>query len=216
MANKPIIVIEHLEPILTKWMYLEYKHVSVLVGRDYLIITNVSDEEARNRLSGLGNVYEESISVLIDEIEHDKAIVLEPKATEKLGPSDFNAEKVLVIIGGIMGDHPPKGRTWELLTSKLLGKAMPRSLGSGQLSIDGAAYVALQVAGGRRLEEIPLVENVEIEVPSPFPGIRNTIILPFTYPVVNGKPLLAPGLVEYLKREIVLDEDELVRRFMVG
>ncbi len=215
MANKPIIVIEHLEPILTKWMYLEYKHVSALAGQDYLIITNVSDEKTRNKLSELGKVREESISVLIDEIEHDKAIVLEPKATEKLKPSDFDAEKILVIIGGIMGDHPPKGRTWELLTSRLLEKVIPRSLGSGQLSIDGAAYVALQVASGRRLEEIPLVENVEIEVPSPFLGIKNTIILPFTYPVVGGKPLLAPGLVEYLRREIVLDEDELVRRFMV-
>ena len=213
--GKPIIVIEHLEPVLTKWLYLEYKHVSSMVGRENLVITNVKEYKDRLKLSSLGRVYRESISLLIDKIEHDKAIVLEPKAREKLEPQDFNGEKVLVIIGGIMGDHPPKGRTWDLLTSKLLGKALPRSLGPGQLSIDGAAYVALKVASGVRLEDIPLTSNVEVEVPSPYPGLKNTIILPFTYPVVDGKPLLTPGLVEYLRGEIVLDEDDLLRRLRV-
>ncbi len=213
MGSELIIVIEHLEPVLTKWMYLEYKHVSELVGKDNLIITNVKNIEDKDKLSRLGKVFEESVSFLIDRIEHDKAIVLEPKASERLQPSDFDADRTLIIVGGIMGDHPPKGRTWDFLTRKLLGKAIPRSLGPGQLSIDGAVYVALQVANGKKLEEIPLVENVEIEVPSPFPGIKDTIVLPFTYPVVDGRPLLAPGLTEYLKHEVVLEEDELVKRF---
>ncbi len=212
--EKPMIVIEHLEPVLTKWVYLEYRHVSMMVGEENLIITNVTSKKDREKLSEFARVYEESISVLIDKLEYDRAIVLEPRARERLEPEDFDTGKVLIIIGGIMGDHPPKGRTWELLTTRILGRAVPRNLGPGQLSVDGAAYVALQIARGRRLEEIPVVEGIEIEVPSPFPGLKNTIILPFTYPVVDGKPLLAPGLLEYLKREIVLDEDDLIKRFM--
>lgn len=213
--NKPLVIIEHLEPILTKWVYLEYRHVSMLVGRDHLIITNVTDEKARNELNELGRVYKKSIRILIDEIEHDKAIILEPQATRRLEPNDFDTSEIIVIVGGIMGDNPPKGRTWKLLTSELMGRAIPRSLGPRQLSVDGAVYVALQIASGRKLDEIPLTENIEVEVTSPFPGMKNIVVLPFAYPLINGKPLLAPGLVEYLKHEIVLDEDEIIRKFMV-
>lgn len=205
---KTLFVIEHLEPKLSQWLLLEYKHASKIVGKENLMITNAKG--LKNVLNKIAAVFEESIIELLGtKIKPNRVIVLEPKAKKLLQPEDF-IEHTLVIIGGIMGDHPPKGRTWTLLTSKLLGIAEPRSLGSYQFSIDGAVYMAYQVSKGRRLEDIKVIHDVEIEIPSPYPGIQATIRLPYAYPVVNGKPLLAPGLVDYLKHNIVIDEEELL------
>lgn len=208
---RTIFVIEHLEPRLSRWLLLEYKHASSIVGRGNLIITNAKG--LKEVLEDIAIVYEESVVELLGtKLRPRKTIILEPKAEKLLEPEDFNDE-VMVIVGGIMGDHPPKGRTWTMLTSKLLGKAKPRSLGPLQFSIDGAVYVAYEVSKGRELIDIEVVDGVEIEVPSPYPGIQATIKLPYAYPVVNGKPLLAPGLVEYLRYKIVYDEEELIKGF---
>lgn len=208
---RTIFVIEHLEPRLSRWLLLEYKHASSIVGRENLIITNAKG--LKEVLEDIAIVYEESIVELLGtKLRPRKTIILEPKAEKLLESEDFNDE-VMVIVGGIMGDHPPKGRTWTMLTSKLLGKAEPRSLGPLQFSIDGAVYVAYQVSRGRKLTDIEVVDGVEIEVPSPYPGIQATIKLPYAYPVVNGKPLLAPGLIEYLRYKIVHDEEELIKEF---
>jgi len=205
---KTLFVIEHLEPRLSQWLLLEYKHASKIVGKENLMITNAKG--LKNVLNKIAVVFEESIIELLGtKIKSNRVIVLEPKAEKLLQPEDF-IEHTLVIIGGIMGDHPPKGRTWTLLTSKLLGIAEPRGLGPYQFSIDGAVYMAYQVSKGRRLEDIKVIHDVEIEIPSPYPGIQATIRLPYAYPVVNGKPLLALGLVDYLKHNIVIDEEELL------
>lgn len=203
-----LFAIEHLEPSLSKWLLLEYEHASRIVGKENLIITNAKG--LKNVLSGIANVFEESIIELLSgRIKPNRVIVLEPRAKELLQPEDF-VDYTLVIVGGIMGDHPPKGRTWKLLTSKLMGIAKPKSLGPYQFSIDGAIYMAYQVSRGRRLEDIEVAHNIEIDIPSPYPGIQATIRLPYAYPIVNGRPLLAPGLIEYLKHNIVVDEEELL------
>lgn len=205
---KTLFVIEHLEPKLSQWLLLEYKHASKIVGKENLMITNAKG--LRNVLNEIAGVFEESIIELLGtKIKPNRVIVLEPKAKELLRPEDF-IEYTLVIVGGIMGDHPPKGRTWKLLTSKLLEIAEPRSLGPYQFSIDGAVYMAYQVSKGKRLEDIEVIHDVEIEISSPYPGIQATIRLPYAYPIVNGKPLLAPGLIDYLKHNIVIDEEELL------
>ena len=207
---KTLFVIEHLEPKLSQWLLLEYKHASKIVGKENLIITNAKG--LRNVLNEIAVIFEESIIELLGtKIKPNRVIVLEPKAKELLRPEDF-IEYTLVIVGGIMGDHPPKGRTWKLLTSKLLGIAEPRSLGPYQFSIDGAVYMAYQVSKGKRLEDIEVVYDIEIEIPSPYPSIQATIRLPYAYPIVNGKPLLAPGLIDYLKYNIVIDEEVLLNK----
>lgn len=207
---KTLFVIEHLEPRLSRWLLLEYKHSSSIVGKRNLIITNARG--LKGLLEDIAVVYEESIVELLGtKLKPRKSIILEPRAEKLLEPEDFDDE-VVVVVGGIMGDHPPKGRTWAMLTSRLLDRAEPRSLGPLQFSIDGAVYMAYQVSRGRKLSDIEIVDGVEVEVPSPYPGIKATIRLPYAYPIVNGRPLLAPGLIEYLKYRIVYDEEELVSR----
>jgi ribosome biogenesis SPOUT family RNA methylase Rps3 len=67
-------------------------------------------------------------------------------------------------------------------------------------------YVALKVASGKLISDIPVKLDVETVV-----SRKHVTILPFAYPLVRGKPLMAPGLREYLRREIFEDEEILFR-----
>ncbi len=194
-------VIEHLEPRVSTWVLLEYLHAASIVGPDSLVITNVPPgDRERLRDAGLRLVYGESVARLYDP---ERLLVLDPRAEHPLRPADMLGVDAIVV-GGIMGDHPPKGRTWELLTRRLRG-ARVRHLGPGQLSVDGAIYVAHTVAAGLELGLIPLVEGVSLSWRAPL-GVEQVVDLPFTYPLVGGKPLLPPGLEEYLRRGAMYEE----------
>ena len=68
-----------------------------------------------------------------------------------------------------------------------------RNIGKTQLSIDGAVFVAKAIMLGMRLEEIEIASELEI-----MHDDGHSTILPFGYPIVDGKVILTPGLVEYL------------------
>ncbi len=195
------VVIEHLEPVLSRWALVEYRHAARIAG-DLLLITNVRDPAERELLSGFCRVEGRSVAEL--GVPCERMVVLDPRAPEPLEPEDVKGAE-LVVVGGIMGDFPPRGRTAELLTSRLPG-ALMRNLGPGQLSVDGAVYVALQVMRGRRLEELEFVDGVEIRL-----GKYHVVRLPYRYPVVGGRPLISEELVEYLRHGIEEDEAEAIR-----
>jgi len=200
-------IIEHLEPVVSRWVWYEYKHTSKIVGKDKLIITNVKDPRERAKLLEIASkVYEESIINL--PFDKRKLIILDPQANRALTPNDFNND-VYVVIGGIMGDYPPKGRTKILLSDKI-PEAIKRNIGKEQFSVDGAAYVALQIAKGKTLEQIPFITNLEIKV-NEIDGMIHTIVLPYSYPLVNNRPLISQELVNYLKNDIEKDEMEFIR-----
>ena len=187
-----LFVIEHLEPRLSEWVLIEYEHASMIVGRENLAFTNV--KRGFKALERLGKVYRESVVELFDR---EDIIVLDPKAEELLEPSDFDHVRA-VVVGGILGDHPPKGRTFKLITSKMK-RARARSLGDCQFSIDGAVYMALKVASGVRLSEIPVAKSLTLKCGD------LEIHLPFCYPLVNGKPVISPKLIDYLLRTDIVE-----------
>ncbi len=198
-----LVVIEHLEPRLSKWLLIEYEHVSEIVGRERLWFTNVKGEEDRRRLEPLAaRVLSERVWEV--KLPYD-VIVLDPLAPSELTPEDFS-EPACVVVGGIMGDYPPVGRTREELTSKLQG-AKARNIGPWQFQIDGAVYVAVEVNRGRRLREIPLILGLTLKSEE-----GHEIYLPYAYPVVNGKPLISKKEVEYILKELEEDEAELIKR----
>ena len=206
------VVIEHLEPFLSKWLWLEYKHASQIAGRDNLTFTNVKDDWEYYKLSQIGRVEKASIVELIENgvIGREDFIFLDPSYSSILHPQDFKSRRG-VVVGGILGDHPPRKRTRQLLTSKL-ARCIARSLGPHQFSIDGSVYMARQVCLGFKLSEIPIQVGLTIKV-----NKFHEIYLPYAYPLVNGVPLVAPGLIEYLKSdEIVKDEELLIRSGFVG
>jgi|YelNatPaOPRAMG01_1025707.scaffolds.fasta_scaffold16171_7 ribosome biogenesis SPOUT family RNA methylase Rps3 len=199
---KPIFVIEHLEPEIGKWLLFEYEHASEIAGKNRLMFTNVKKEEWRRLLSRFGIVEEKSAAQIFN---HEKVIVLDPKAELPLTPEDF-AGKEAVIVGGILGDHPPKGRTKKLLTTRF-PKAAARNIGKSQFSIDGAVYVARLVSEGKPLEAIPVQRGLSLKL-----NQYGEVYLPYAYPLQDGKPVISKKLVAYLlSDEIVADEEEMLK-----
>lgn len=199
---KPLFVIEHLEPEIGKWLYMEYVHTSEIIGKKRLVFTNVKNQKDIELLSKLGTVKRESFAEIFTP---EKTIILDPKASKELSPEDFGGKEA-VVIGGILGDDPPKGRTRKLVTARL-PNATVRNLGKEQFSIDGAAYMAKLVSEGKRIEEIPVKKGLTIKL-----NRFAEIYLPYAYPLKEGKPVISEGLIEYLRSEsIVKDEEELLR-----
>jgi ribosome biogenesis SPOUT family RNA methylase Rps3 len=198
-----LVIIEHLEPVLGRWIWLEYKHVSKLAGKENLLFTNIRDKKEARKLRELGNV---SLRSVVDSKELAKGtpIILDPQSPLPLLPEDFTSGTCL-IVGGILGDYPPRGRTMLGLTQKL-PRLASRNLGPNQFSVDGAVYVALNVASGKSITDIPIKLGAEIRISK-----KHVTILPFAYPLLREKPLTAPGLRRYLRREVFQDEEVLFR-----
>lgn len=185
-----VLVIEHLEPVMTPWTYLEYKHAASMVAN--LVVTNVRNAKERRCLEPYVDVVEESVGELASG---DEILVLDPKAEKPLQPQDFQNFRYIVI-GGIMGEFPPKGRTKVLLTDRL--KAAARTLGPCQLSVDGAAYVAAKLEQG--ITDIVVAQGVVLR------SGHVEVHLPYCYPVDSGKVVFSPELASYIFS--LLEDDE--------
>lgn len=183
-------IIENCEENLSKWLYLEYKHAAN-IWRGKLGFTNVRDDRMYALLSNLTSaVFREHVY----ELKLENLVVLDPLAEYPLEPDDLQRADYIVI-GGILGNREFTGKTRRLITEKIRGVA--RNLGKTQLSIDIAAYVAHEVLQGKRLSEIPLTTEIEIEHPD-----GHITVLPYGYPIVDGKVLITPGLIRYLQRSM--------------
>jgi ribosome biogenesis SPOUT family RNA methylase Rps3 len=196
-----LYVIEHLEEKLTKWVLLEYEHASEFLG-EKLLITNLKKEEEKIiRLFARTNN-----SSIIEIVGEKPVIVLDPDASIPLRPSDTNLSDVIVI-GGIMGDYPRKKRTKKLLTSRIKNP-IPRNIGEGQYSVDGAIAVAYMVLDkGRELGEIPYIDNYKIVFSKQ--GIETEIVLPYRYPIINGKIFFSSLLRNFLVKGVEFEENNL-------
>jgi len=206
----PYLVIEHLEDI-SEWLWLEYRHVSDWWG-DKLIFTNVPLRE-REKLAKLGSVLTESVTKF--PFDRSRLIVLDLQAEDELKPEDIG-EDTIIVVGGILGDAVPRGRTREFITSKMDGVKV-RHIGKPQYSIDGASIVARLIASGRRLGEVEYEENPTIKLDE-----FSEITFHYAVPKLDGRLLLTPGLIELQRRELGYTEadkeisDEELEAFFEG
>ncbi|RMD58469.1 hypothetical protein D6825_00740 [Candidatus Woesearchaeota archaeon] len=179
----PRYIVEHLEPEVYPWCILEYKHASRTVGKENLLITNVKDK----RLEEFSQTTEKSVK----EIKLERACVLDPEAPEKLTPEKAK-EFENFIFGGILGDNPPRARTKEELQLNY-----PRyNLGEKQMSTDTAIIVTHKIVMGEPLEKMKFKNGITINIAE-----GEEVQLPYSYLVVDGKPLIAPGLEKMLKEQ---------------
>ncbi len=184
-----IYIIEHLEPKLWRWCQIEYKHISELAGKQSLWITNV--KKRSKELQKYGKVITKSVT----ELRLAKVCVLDPDATKTLTPAD--AKKFdYFIFGGILGDNPPQKRTAPELTSKFTYKIETRNIGNKQMSTDNAVAVVQEIVRGKRLEQLPFQDGIEIELKE-----GESIHFPYRYLLTEGKPLVSAELVDYLGRK---------------
>jgi len=176
-----MFIIEHLDPKLWKWSSIEYKHIVSIIGKKNVLFTNLNSKNFP------------STPKHVMDLELDRPCILDPFAKKTLTPAD--AKKFSdFIFGGVLGDNPPRKRTEEEITSKLRYPA--RNLGKAQFSTDTAVLVTKMILDGTPLEKIPFVDEVEIPLRK-----GETTILPYKYVMRNGKPALAKGLAEYLKKK---------------
>lgn len=184
----PIFIIEHLEPRLWRWCIIEYKHISSIVGRNKLRITNLP--RGSKVLSSYAKICRQSLK----DLSLKKVCVLDPQASKTLSPSKAKSFDYFVF-GGILGNHPPKKRTKQELTQFLSGAEM-YNIGKTQMSTDNAVYVVKKIIEGTPLEQIDFVDGAEITL-SRF----SSTSFPFRYVLVNSKPLISKELILYLKRK---------------
>ncbi len=186
---KPVFIIEHLEPKLDRWAFLEYERIAKIVGKKNTWFTNI--RKGTKKLNNLGNVLHTSVK----DLTLTSACVLDPQAPRLLTPQDAKHFKYF-IIGGILGDSPPKKRTRKELT-RFLPAAEKRNIGNKQFSTDNAAYVVHKIALGTPLNKIKYHDTIEI----PIDKIAS-VILPYRYPLdKQGKPLMNQKIINYLKRK---------------
>jgi ribosome biogenesis SPOUT family RNA methylase Rps3 len=185
-------IIEHLEKEVYDWCLIEYEHISKIVGKGNLIFTNVKSKEDKKKLVKWGEVYNESIHFLINNLFAGKRLcLLDSDAKKTLCP--YDADKFdFLIFGGILGDYPPKARTKELLGDLECEK---RNLLKEQMSTDNAVYTTKKIISGVRINKMKFKDGTEIKINK----IESTI-LPYRYAIVNGKPLISEKLMRYLKR----------------
>jgi ribosome biogenesis SPOUT family RNA methylase Rps3 len=140
-------------------------------------------------LQKLGRVEKEKA---IELFPKKNCVILDPLAKKPLTSTDYHHYNT-IIVGGILGYEEPKGRTKKLISGN--SDFDTRHLGPLQLSIDGAAFVAKAISLGMNLKDIEIAREIEIVHDS----VHSTI-LPFGYPLIDNKPVLTPGLIEYLTR----------------
>ncbi len=75
---KQIFIIEHLEPKIGRWCLAEYSHISKMVGKSNLWITNV--QRGGKRFSKFGKVFKESVR----NLKLENVCVLDPEAKSLL------------------------------------------------------------------------------------------------------------------------------------
>ena len=195
---KPLIVIEHLEDSLNRWLIAEYQHAAS-IARERLVLTNLPTVDICEKIGlGVDHCFRESIvelrGVLYSSTE--KLIILDPAAKRQLDPSEAkNADAI--VVGGILGDYPPRGRTFKLLTSKLYPHVVVRNIGKEQFAIDGAVFVALEILKGRSLKDIEIVKNLNINID--LGGLIVEITLPYAYPLKNGRPFISSDILKILR-----------------
>ena len=185
---KQIFIIEHLESRLFKWCWIEYAHISSIVGKGNLWFTNVKRDS--KLLHGLGKVFRKSVR----EMDLNDACVLDPEANKVLTPAGARKCKYF-IFGGILGDYPPKRRTRKELT-KFVKNAKAFNIGNKQMSTDNAAFVVHEIARGKRLSEIEFVDGLEIKL-----NKIESVDMPYRYALHGGRPVFSSKLIDYLKRK---------------
>ncbi len=182
-----LLVIENLEPKLSEWLLIEYSHSAKTAGKN-LLITNLSKAAELRKLAKVAKVEKKRAQ---DIFAHDEIVLLDPLAKKVLSPPDLEGKRA-ILIGGILGNDPPIGRTKELLT-KNFPRATVRNIGRAQFSIDGAVFVAKQISLGRTLTEIPVQIGLELQVAKGY-----SVNLPYAFPLVRGKPFISSKLAKYL------------------
>ena len=182
-----------MEPNVSEWCLLEYKHISETVGKKNLIFTNVKND--KDKLIDFGEVREQSVEEIILDFG-GKICLLDMDAEQELVSSEKEKFEFF-LFGGILGDNPRKHRTAEL---KNKVKCETRNLTDKQMSTNTAVYVTKKVLDGMKLNEFRFCDELEIVLDEDNDS-GESVILEFRYVIENDNVVLPKGFIEYLKNK---------------
>ena len=206
MPGKPLVVVEHMEEYPTRWLLAEYLVAAREAwshGADFLV-TGVRDGPLQSLLDGMGIPW--AWEHAWEAFDYPGTIVLDLWAERDLDPLEAASARVFVV-GGIMGDHPPRGRG--RLLAMGFDWASMRRLGPRQMSIHTTVWALMRVRSGVRVEDLPLVEGAEIEVEGPLG--KYSVFLPFAYPAgPDGRAVVPEEVRRVLEKGVVYDEEVLL------
>ena len=204
--ESPLVAVEHMEDHPTRWLVEEYVEAAREAARAGLgfVVTGVRDPRLQAILSKKGVEWEWRHSWELYDMPG--TIVLDMWASRDLEVWEAQQAKAFVV-GGIMGDYPPRGRG--RLLSWMFDWASTRRLGEAQLSIHTSVWALAMVRGGVPVNRLPLCpEGASFEADLGF--YRVEVTLPFAYPCgEDGSPRVPPRIRNLLARGIVWDEEVL-------
>ncbi len=203
MAPAKTIVIEHMEERPTRWLIAEYIEAAEEAGRlgFNIVFTGVRDPVLQSVLAreGLEWRFEHSWELY----DTPRTVVLDLWAPRDLEPGEAESLDYYVI-GGIMGDHPPRGRG--RLLSWMFESAAKRRLGPYQMSIHVAAWAAAMVARGTPVDRLPVVYGASVRVRTPMGELE--VELPYAYPRgPGGRGVVPERIRRVLEHGVLWDED---------
>ncbi|PVI07999.1 DUF431-domain-containing protein [Periconia macrospinosa] len=190
-------VVEHLDPELEAWSSLEYATIaseSHASGAQFLLSSVPDSLTLPANLQNAQGLKVETRS--IEEIyadRKDKVCLLDPAASQDLGPDDGDTFDIF-LFGGILGDDPPRDRTSELRKKGYQG----RRLGPVQMTTDTAVRVTRIVVQDRvPVDKIPYVDHPELKI-----NKNESTEMPFRYVVgEDGAPIMPKGMVELIIKD---------------
>lgn len=214
-------IIEHMEDGFSEWVTLEYAQILKEIGPDKLILTSLRPNyKIPQKLLDLGLRYytTSDLSHVHDEFpelpplkgaatttNNNRVCLLDPRATVDLQPNDA-LQFDYFVFGGILGDHPPRDRTSELM------KAYPnmltgRRLGDKQMTTDTAIRTTQLIIE----QQIPFNEIKFIDYPEFRFNEHEATEMPFRYVLdETGRPVLPEGMLDLIKRDSEQSLDDLL------
>lgn len=188
-APETALVIENCEEKASDWLLAEYSHSASLWPGT--VFTGVRDARMHSALAKVGEAVSQDV---VEYTGGEGCIILDHQSPDVLKTADFDRAS-FIVVGGILGYDKPLGRTKKFITSRFdERKNVFRNIGRIQLTIDSAVFVARAIYLGATLEEIEITSEVEVK----WDEVHSTL-LPYGYPVVDGRVLVTPGLVEILR-----------------
>lgn len=140
----------------------------------------------------------------LPELQPKRVCLLDPRAKTDLVPQD-SLQYDYFVFGGILGDHPPRDRTKELMEqypNLLVGKR----LGDKQMTTDTAIRTTqIIIEKQTSFEDVNFIDYPEFRF-----NKNEATEMPFRY-VLNaaGKPILPEGMLDLIKRDSEQSLDDL-------
>lgn len=204
--GKPrVIIIEHMEEYPTRWLLEEYtvSHLEAERVGFHLVVAGVRDPRLQALLTRRRIAWVEEHSW--EAVDRPGTIVLDMWAQKDLEPEEASAACCFVV-GGIMGDHPPRRRGLQL--SWRFDWASTRRMGQAQMTIHTAVWAVTAISRGTRVEDLPIGVGGTVEVETAMGTL--TVELPYAYPIgEDGKPRVPERIARLLARGVVWDEEYL-------